>query len=86
VQYTWTETWWVKNHIPQSAIAAALLCSQTGVAAPYCGYYGALFLNDVRVTTDAAIAHKKCLKMRLPATLGAIGLPAYDSYYVTCTS
>jgi hypothetical protein len=39
VQYTWTETWYVKNHIPQSAIALALLCSQTGPAAPYCGYY-----------------------------------------------
>jgi hypothetical protein len=86
VQYTWTETWWVKNHLPQSAIATALLCSQTGAAAPFCGYYGALFLNDVRVTTDAAIANRKCLKMRLPATLGAVGLPAYDSYYVTCTS
>ncbi|WP_157606378.1 hypothetical protein [Phycicoccus sp. Soil802] len=86
VQYTWTETWWVKNHIPQSAVALALLCSRTGEAAPFCAYYGALFLNDVRVTTDAAIAHSTCLKMRLPAVLGAIGIPAYDSYYVTCKS
>lgn len=86
VQYTWTETWWVKNHIPQSAIALALLCSRTGEAAPFCACYGALFLNDVRVTTDAAIAHSRCLKMRLPAVFGAIGIPAYDSYYVTCKS
>ncbi|WP_460459535.1 hypothetical protein [Angustibacter peucedani] len=86
VQYTWSETWYIKNHIPQSAIATALLCSRTGPAAPYCAYYGALFVNDVRATTDAAIAHKKCLKMRLPSTLGAVGLPAYDSYYVTCSS
>ncbi len=86
VQYTWSETWYVKNHLPQGAIATALLCSRTGPAAPYCAYYGALFVNDVRSTTDAAIARKKCLKMRLPSTLGAIGIPAYDSYYVTCTS
>jgi hypothetical protein len=86
VQFTWTETWWVKNHLPYAAISTALLCSRTGPAAPFCAFYGAIFVQKIRAATDAAIAAKRCLKLRLPATTGAIGLPAFAAYYVKCTS
>lgn len=86
VQYTWSETNYINTHIAYSAPAVALLCSRTGVAAPFCAFFGAMFIVDVTRTTQDAIAHRRCLKQRLPATTGAIGIPAYDSYYVTCTS
>lgn len=86
VQYTWTETNYINTHIAYSSPAAALLCSRTGVAAPFCTFFAAALIIDVTNTTRDAIAHKRCLKQRLPATFGAVGLPAYDSYYVTCTS
>jgi hypothetical protein len=86
VQYTWTETWWVKNHLPEGAISWALLCSRTGEAAPFCAFYGGIFGSRISSATNAAIAHHRCLKMRVPATMGAVGLPAFAAYYVTCTS
>lgn len=86
VQYTWSETWWVKNHLPEGAISWALLCSRTGEAAPFCAFYGGIFGSRISSATNAAIAHHRCLKMRVPAMMGAVGLPAFAAYYVTCTS
>lgn len=86
VQYTWSETWWVKNHLPEGMISWALLCSRTGEAAPFCAFYGGIFGSKISAATGAAIAHHRCLKMRVPATMGAVGLPAFAAYYVTCTS
>lgn len=86
IQYTWSETWFVKNHLADGVTGAGLLCSQTGPAAPACFFIAGWYANDIRRTVDAAIAHKRCLKMRVPAPPGAFELAvAYDSYYVRCT-
>jgi hypothetical protein len=42
------------------------------------------FRSDVINTVNAAIAHRRCYKVRMPANGGAAGLLAYDSYYVSC--
>jgi len=87
LQYTWSETWKVQLAIGKVALVAALACSASGPAVPFCAYYAGYFYNNIKSTTDAAIAHKKCLKIRMPLVPNMLTLGlAYDSYYVTCTS
>jgi hypothetical protein len=88
IQYTWSETWYVKNHIALGTLAAALMCTRTGpYAAAPCAFVAGFYGWDITTTVNAAIAHQKCLKMRIPLITGLAELTlAYDSYYVTCTS
>jgi hypothetical protein len=86
IQYTWSETWYIKNNISQGVTGANLLCTRTGPAAPVCVFLASYYGNDIKNTVEAAIAHKKCLKMRVPTTPGLFQLSvAYDAYYVTCS-
>ncbi|WP_148232467.1 hypothetical protein [Janibacter sp. HTCC2649] len=86
VEMSWSETWALKNQIlTDYSMAPGLLCGYvptvTGRIA--CAGVWLLIRADVRKTVDAAIAAKKCYKVRMPVGGGLVG---YDSYYKTCRS
>jgi hypothetical protein len=88
-QFTWSETWKLKLALDKdSSSAPGLLCAYipTTTGRVACGAVFLLVKSDVKNTVNAAIRAKQCYKLRVPATGGAISLPAYDSSYVRCTS
>ncbi|KRF25347.1 hypothetical protein ASG95_13280 [Phycicoccus sp. Soil803] len=87
LKYDWSGTWKLKNYIDDNrTLAAALICNfvPTTVGRTTCQAIFILVRADIIDTVNRAIAAGKCYKVRLPALGGAIALPAYDSYYVTC--
>lgn len=87
VELSWSETWSLKLTLDRDTSSVpALLCgyipSVTGRIA--CGAVYILVKSDVKATVNAAIGARQCYKARIPATGGAIAMPAYDSYYKTC--
>lgn len=84
IEMSWSETWKLKNDIYQDySTAPALLCGYvptvTGKIA--CGALWLAIRADVRATVNAAVAARKCYKVRMPVGGGLVG---YDSYYKTC--
>ena len=87
IKYDWSGTWKLKNYIDDNrTLIAALVCNfiPNNVARTTCQALFILVRTDVINTVNAAIAARKCFKVRMPATGGALALPAYDSYYVAC--
>jgi hypothetical protein len=87
IKYDWSGTWKLKSYIDDNrTLIAGLICNflPNTVARTTCQAIFLLVRTDIINTVNAAIANKKCYKVRMPASGGAISLPAYDSYYVTC--
>jgi hypothetical protein len=87
VKYDWSGTWRLKTYINDyRSLISGLVCNfvPNVVARTTCAGLFIYVRSDMINTINSAIAHKKCFKVRLPASGGAAGLPAYDSYYVTC--
>lgn len=87
VELSRAETLSLRSAVNSDASSApALLCgyipSTTGRIV--CGATYILMKADVKSTVNEAVAVGKCYKVRLPASAGAVALPAYDSYYKTC--
>lgn len=85
VELSWSETWAFKNGLAARGVdSLGIVCGVTGPFRPACVYLLKYVLPDVKKTVNAAIAAKKCYKVRLPASGGIQAMPAYDSYYKTC--
>jgi hypothetical protein len=86
VKFDWTYTWKLKNLLSSESGTVGLLCGYlpSKAAVTTCSAIYSVFRTDISNTINAAIAHRKCYKVRLPVTFGGINLAAYDSYYVTC--
>lgn len=87
IELSWSETWRLKLALAKDVSSApGLLCTfvPTPVGKVGCGATFLAFKSDVKATVNAAVSAKKCYKARVPATGGAAGLAAYDSYYKTC--
>jgi hypothetical protein len=87
VEFSWSETWAIHNALKSSvgdAIDKACGLIPNKVYKAACKLILGVFKTDVKNTVKAAIAAKKCYKVRLPPSGGAAFLPAYDSYYKTC--
>ena len=84
---SWSETWSLKLTLDKDTSSVpGLLCGYipTPTGRIVCGGVYLAVRGDVKTTVNAAISASKCYKARIPATGGAIAMPAYDSYYKTC--
>lgn len=87
IKFNWSETWRLKAFINDNrTLVAGLVCNfmPDPVSRTTCQAIFILVRTDIINTVNAAIAHRKCYKVRMPMTGGGAALAAYDSYYVTC--
>jgi hypothetical protein len=87
IEMSWSETWKLKNALDSDwSNAPALLCGYLPrTASIACAAYWLGYRQDVKNTVNAAIANRKCYKVRMPLYgPGGAYFWAYDSYYKTC--
>lgn len=86
-QYTWSEMWRLKSRFNNEQLFATTLCSalpKSGAVA--CALLAGLQYNDIRNNIDYGLAHRRCLKSRVPFDVIPIFVVAYDAYTVRCSS